>query len=224
VAEETESHWSKSPPVVVLSRNFTYFPPEELLCVQLSDPMVLSFGTSGSVSLRQSIRHVHLQLPSVVRDRVEMAADEEQTVSKTVRLAKAHGALVFQRGKLRYKHLCTAPTIVAERVFDPTLIESPNEIVELTLGKSVGFGQTQDVFGEVMWWYYLRLYTLGQLKRLARKIREEEWAQRKAQLAAQGLMLLPDGRIVPIPAEPAPGEKAPAPQEPPPTEPPKQAG
>jgi hypothetical protein len=163
----------------------------------MTDPMVLSFGTSGSVSIRQSMRHVHLQLSSVVQDRVE--TDEQETVSKTVRLAKAHGALLFQGGRLRYKHLCTAPSIVAERVFDPRLVESPGDVVELALGKSVGFGETQDVFGEVMWWYYLRLYTMGQLKRMARKIREQELIAFKAQLAAKGLMLSPDGQIVPIP-------------------------
>lgn len=220
MAETTSSPWVKSPPVVVLSRNYTYYAPEELLCVKLTDPMVLSFGTSGSVSLRQSIRHVHLQLSSVVKDRVDV--DDEQMVSKTVRLARAHGALLFQNGKLVYKHLCTAPTIIAERVFDPTMIESPSETVELTLGKSVGFGQTQDVFGELMWWYYLRLYTLSQLQRMARKAREEELAAQRALLAAQGLTLTPDGRIVPIQPEPAPDAQSPAgPQANPPPEPTK---
>jgi hypothetical protein len=197
VAEEATSPWLNSPPVIVLSRNYTYFPPEELLCVQMSDPMVLSFGTSGSVTIRQSMRHVHLQLSSVVQDRVE--TDEHETVSKTVRLAKAHGALLYQGGRLRYKHLCAAPSIVAERVFDPKLVEAPGEVVPLALGKSVGFGETQDVFGEVMWWYYLRLYTLSQLKRMAAKIRQQELIAYKAQLAARGLMLTPDGQVVPIP-------------------------
>jgi hypothetical protein len=201
------SPWAKSRPIIVLSRNYTYYAPEELLCVEMQDPMVLSFGTSGSVSLKQPMKHVHLQITSMVADRVEM--DEEQTVTKKVKVAKVHGALLFNEGKLFYKHLSTSPTIIAERVFDPTLVEAPNELFELELGKSVGFGQTQDVFGEVMWWYYLRLYTKSQLRRMARKAREEELAAQREILARQGLILGPNGQPIPAPPEqPAGGTPA----------------
>jgi len=153
-------------PVVVVSHNFTYYAPEEVMAVPLRRPTIITFGSRPASRMPTNLPRIHLLLPEVVEDRLR--EDAASIVQKHVKVAPLHGALIFRDRMLFYKHLCDLPTVVAERILDAQPIVAPGTVVRLHRGQTIGLGLTSDAFGGIMWWYYLRVYSLRQLKKAAR--------------------------------------------------------
>jgi len=153
-------------PVIIVSQNFTYYAPEEKMAVPLRRPTIITFGSAPAEPLQTHLPRIHLILPERVHDRLE--ANAECTVQKRVQVAPLHGAIIFRDARIYYKHLSDSPTVVAERILDATPIDKPSVVVQLHRGQTIGLGMTTDAFGGILWWYYLRVYSLQQLRRSVR--------------------------------------------------------
>jgi hypothetical protein len=149
-------------PVIVLSRNFTYYAPEEVLCLPLRDPQAVVFGSAPQADIDLGLPVIYLQLSQNVEDRLEV--DAESVIEKHVRVAPLHGSLIYRDSALGYVHLGSEPSVIAETRRDSVIIAQPQQGFELTTGRTVGLGMTTDGFGQMMWWYYFRIYSLAALK------------------------------------------------------------
>ena len=151
---------------LVLSHNFTYYAPIEVFGLALTHPQVVAFGSSltGPSEMEGPVNYLHMTRN--VQDRLELNA--EHVISKRVRVAEFHGALLYDGRTLRYRHLGREPSVIAEPRRDSVIVTDPGHTVDLSLGQTVGFGMTTDGFGEIMWWYYFRIHGLAALRQQAR--------------------------------------------------------
>jgi hypothetical protein len=154
---------------LVLSHNFTYYAPVEVFSLPLTRPQVVAFGSAldGPSEMEGSLTYLHMTRN--VQDRLELNA--EHIISKRVRVAPLHGALLYDGQTLRYRHLGRDPSVIAEPRRDSVIVTEAGHTVDLGLGQTVGFGMTTDGFGEIMWWYYFRIHNLVTLRRQARSVR-----------------------------------------------------
>lgn len=149
-------------PVVIVSRNSTYYAPEEIMAVPLRRPSVLTFGSMPAQEIPTRTPRIHLELPDRVRDRATNGSDA--ACLKPVDLAGLHGAIVFRDNRLFYKHLCESPTVIAERVLEAHGITRRGTVQQIRRGQTIGFGAGRDAFGGLLWWYYFRVASLANLK------------------------------------------------------------
>lgn len=152
-------------PVLIVSHNFTYYAPEEIMAVPLDRPTIVTFGSRPSPQANTTLPRVHLVFPELVQDRMEN--DLDCTVQKKVAVADLHGAILFRDNTLIYKHLSEQPTVVAERIFGSKVLNRPHAVMPIRRGQTIGFGAGTDAFGGLLWWYYFRIGSLSQLKQSA---------------------------------------------------------
>jgi len=153
-------------PVLILSHSYTYYAPREILAVPLAHPMAVTLGSAVDVNMDVDYQRVHIRLAEIVEDKVEGDdSDDGRTVKKRVPIGDVHAAIVLINGKLYYKHLGDQPSIVASKRADARVVQKPGLVIPLEFGQSVGMGATEDVFGQPMWWYYVRCYPLRYLRR-----------------------------------------------------------
>lgn len=149
-------------PVLVVSHNFTYYAPEEMMAVPLSRPTVLTFGTKQSARINTQFAHIHLVFPREVEDR--MLERDDHVTTKHVDVADLHGAIIYRDDMLFYKHLGNQPTVLAEKIMGSWIITKPGSILPIRRGQTIGFGASSDAFGGRLWWYYFRKTSLHHLK------------------------------------------------------------
>jgi hypothetical protein len=154
---------------LVLSHNFTYYAPVEVFGLPLTHPQAVAFGSAltGPSELEWPVTYLHMS--NSVKDRLELDADH--IITKRVRVAPLHGVLLYDGQTLRYRHLAHEPSVVAEPRRDSIIVTDAGHTVDLALGQTVGFGMTTDGFGEIMWWYYLRVHSLTGLRQKSRSAR-----------------------------------------------------
>jgi len=153
----------------MLSHNFTYYAPIEVFGLPLTRPQVVAFGSSLTGPPEMEELGTYLHMSRSVRDRLELNA--EHIISKRVRVAEFHGAMLYDGQTLRYRHLGHEPSVIAEPRRDSVIVTDAGHTVDLSLGQTVGFGMTTDGFGEIMWWYYFRIHSLAALRQQARTAR-----------------------------------------------------
>lgn len=149
-------------PVLIVSHNSTYYAPEEIMAVPLSQPTILTFGSMPAVEARTSLPRIHLELPGRVQDRA--CSDGDLIFRKEVDLAGLHGAILFRDHTLVYKHLCNSPAVIAQRILAARSVSKPGQVVPIRRGQTIGFGASTDAFGGLLWWYYFRVASLSKLK------------------------------------------------------------
>lgn len=150
-------------PVLIVSHNFTYYAPEEIMAVPLDRPTVVTFGTQQADQVRTRSHHIHLVFPDKVQDRLQDRV--YRTVEKSVNVAPMHGAILFRDHTLFYKHLGEQPTVLAQRIMASRIITKPGATLPICPGQTIGFGATTDAFGGPLWWYYFRVGSLRQIKK-----------------------------------------------------------
>ncbi len=149
-------------PVLIVSRNSTYYAPETMMAVPLPGPSLVTFGSQATVQVKTQMAHIHVELPEQVEDRVGGADD--LCFRKHADLGELHGAVIFRDNTLVYRHLCEQPTVIAQRILSSQVIARPGVTLPIGRGQTIGFGQSTDAFGEILWWYYFRVASLAQLK------------------------------------------------------------
>lgn len=158
-------------PVLIVSHNSTYYAPEEIMAVPLTQPTVVTFGCMPATQIKTSLPRIHVELPNHVSDRVANGGD--LTFTKDVDIANLHGAILFRDNTLLYKHLCDSPTVIAQKILAARGIARPGVVLPIRRGQTLGFGASTDAFGGLLWWYYFRVGSLSKMK--------ERWASRRGQ-------------------------------------------
>ncbi len=156
-------------PVLIVSHNFTYYAPEGIMAVPLSEPTTVTFGRKPCSDVRTRSKHVHLVLPDEVQDR--MASMTDRMAGKHVDVADLHGAIIFDGNTLFYRHLGDQPTVLAQRILASRIITQADAVLPIGRGQTIGFGASTDAFGGPLWWYYFRITSLRHLKQLAARRR-----------------------------------------------------
>lgn len=149
-------------PVLIVSHNFTYYAPEEIMAVPLGRPTIVTFGTKPAGDVQTQLPHTHLIFSQDVQDRVLNNGNRLST--KRVDVAEMHGAIIFRENMLFYKHLGEQPTVLAEKILGSRIIMRPGTVIPIRRGQTIGFGASSDAFGGRLWWYYFRMTSLRQLK------------------------------------------------------------